>query len=200
MKALQKLPKGYKENIFFDLQKDKKLFFLVNGLSLGIVLLMVVPMLFIVPITKTFDFSGSLWMVLLKLGTMSVSAIAYLFLHELVHGVAMKICGTKKVSYGFKGVYAYAGSADYYSKGSYIFIALAPVVLWGLVLLALSIFLPQSWFWVVYLIQLVNLSGAAGDFVVTVRFMSLPQDVLIRDEGVAMHVYSLAEKAKKTDK
>lgn len=200
MKALQKLPKGYKENIFFDLQKDKKLFLLVNGLSLGIVLLMVVPMLFIIPITKTFDFSGSLWMALLKLGTMSVSAIAYLFLHELVHGVAMKICGTKKVSYSFKGVYAYAGSADYYSKGSYIFIALAPVALWGLVLLALSIFLPQSWFWVVYLIQLVNLSGAAGDFVVTVRFMSLPKDVLIRDEGVAMHVYSLTEKAKKTDK
>ncbi len=197
MKALQKLPKGYKENIFFDLQKDKKLFFLVNGLSLGIVVAMVVPMLFIIPITKTFDFGGSLWMVLLKLGVMSVSAIAYLFLHELVHGIAMKMCGTKKVTYGFKSVYAYAGSRDYYSKGSYIFIALAPVVLWGLVLLALSIFLPQSWFWVVYLIQLVNLSGAAGDFVVTVRFMSLPKDVLIRDEGVAMHVYSLTEKAKK---
>ena len=102
----------------------------------------------------------------------------------------MKICGTKKVKYGFTGMYAFAGSEDYYDKKSYIFIALAPVVLWGIVLAIVNCFVPVEWFWVVYMIQIMNISGAAGDLFVTVKFSRFPQDILIRDHGVGMKVYS----------
>ena len=102
----------------------------------------------------------------------------------------MKLCGTQKVKYGFKGSYAYAGSDDYYSKGAYIFIALAPVVLWGVVLLATNLFMPREWFWVVYFIQICNISGAAGDFFVTFKFSRMPSDILVKDYGVGMEVYS----------
>ena len=37
-----------------------------------------------------------------------------MILHEIVHGIAMRICGTKKVKYGFTGLYAFAGSKDFY--------------------------------------------------------------------------------------
>ena len=85
---------------------------------------------------------------------------------------------------------AYAGSDDYYDKKSYITIALAPIVIWGVVLAIINIFVSSEWFWVVYFIQLLNVSGAAGDMYVTVKFAKLPKDILVRDYGVSMTVYS----------
>jgi DNA polymerase III epsilon subunit-like protein len=52
-----------------------------------------------------------------------ILSIAYMVLHEAVHGIAMKMCGTKKVKYGFTGLYAFAGSNDFYGKKSYIQLA-----------------------------------------------------------------------------
>ncbi len=116
--------------------------------------------------------------------------IAYMILHELVHGISMKLCGTKRVKYGFTGLYAFAASEDYYEKKPYIFIALAPVILWGFVLAVINIFVPAEWIWIVYFVQIMNISGAAGDFYVTIKFLSLPEDILIKDHGVGMAVYS----------
>lgn len=84
---------------------------------------------------------------------------------------------------------------DFYDRKAYIFIALAPVILWGIILAVINPFVPAQWFWVVYLIQITNLSGAAGDLFVTVRFSRLPDDILIRDYGVGMTVFT-----KKLDK
>ncbi len=190
MKAYNKLENGYGELLSVDLQKNSKLKLLVNGIALIIAIAMVVPMIFYIPISATFDAKNQLGQFFLKLGVTLISYIAYIILHELVHGVAMKICGTKKVKYGFTGLYAFAGSNDYYDKSGYIFIALAPVVLWGIVLAVINIFVPADWFWVVYLIQVFNLSGAGGDIFVTFKFCRLPKDILVKDYGVNMTVYS----------
>jgi hypothetical protein len=145
---------------------------------------MAVPAAFFVPITDTYEN-----LLVVKIALTVVFVIIYTVLHELVHGAAMKICGTKKIKYGFTGNYAYAGSDDYYDKGAYIFIALAPVVLWGIVLAVTCVFVPESWFWVAYMIQIMNLSGAAGDLFVTVKFSGMPRDIIVRDHGVGMIVY-----------
>ena len=151
---------------------------------------MVVPMNFYIPITTIFDFSQGIKIYFARVIVLMVSMIAYLILHEAVHGIAMKICGTKKVKYGFTGLYAYAGSDDFYDKKSYIFIALAPVVLWGIVLAVVNCFVSENWFWVVYFIQISNISGAAGDIYVTAKFSKMPSDILVTDCGVGMTVYS----------
>ena len=196
MKAVSQLPDSFREIYAVDLQKDKKLSLLVNGLAILIGVLLVVPMQFVVPIGTLFDMSQGLGAYSLRFGVLLVAIIAYMVLHELVHGIAMKLCGTKRVKYGFTGLYAFAGSEDYYDKASYIFIALAPVVLWGVVLLIVQCFVPTSWFWVVYMNQIINLSGAAGDFFVTVRFSRLPKDILVQDYGVSMCVYSCVKEEK----
>lgn len=193
MRAVSQLPDGYREIYSVDLQKDKKLSLLVNGLAILIGVLLAVPMHFVVPISTLFDMSQGLGAYFLRFGVLMVAIVAYMVAHELIHGVAMKLCGTKRVKYGFTGLYAFAGSADYYGKTAYIFIALAPVVLWGVVLLVLQFFVPVSWFWVVYCVQITNLSGAAGDYFVTVRFSRLPKDILVQDYGVGMKVYSRRE-------
>ena len=190
MKSYVELPQGYREIDSIDLQKNKKLSLLVNGLALLIGVLMAVPMHFVVPITALFDMSDGFVAYFIRFGVLMAAMIVYMVLHEWVHGVTMKLCGTKKVKYGFTGLYAFAGSEDYYDKRSYITIALAPIVVWGVVLLVLNLLVPTQWFWVVYLVQITNISGAAGDLYVTYRFSRLPADILVRDYGVGMTVYS----------
>jgi len=181
MKSTNTLPEGYKRIYSVDLHKNKKMLFTVNVTAIIIMLAMILPVCFYIPI----GIPGFLHLAVLIAGY-----ILYIILHELVHGIAMKLCGTKKVKYGFKGVYAFAGSDDYYGKKSYIFIALAPVILWGIVLLAINLFVPAQWFWAVYFIQIGNVSGAAGDFFVTLKFFRMPADILVKDYGVGMEVYS----------
>lgn len=190
MNAIEKLPDGYSEIYSVNLQKDKKTVLIVNLLAVAIAAVFLIPMLFVVPISLLFSMEDGMKNYIFKFVTFFVLMILYMVLHELVHGTAMKICGTKKVKYGFTGLYAFAGSSDYYDKKSYIFIALAPIVFWGVVLAAVNFFVPLEWFWVVYLVQIFNLSGAAGDIFVTVKFSRLPNDILVQDDGVGMKVFS----------
>lgn len=190
MKSLDTLPEGYTEIYSIDLQKNKKTAFFVNLLATVIMVVLAVPVFFFIPITATFNMNDGYVNYIIKFLILMALIVLYMVLHELVHGVAMKLCGTKKVKYGFTGLYAFAGSNDYYSKKPYIFIALAPVLFWGLVLAVITPFVSPSWFWVVYAVQIMNLSGAAGDMFVTVKFARMPKDILIKDYGVGMTVFS----------
>ncbi len=190
MRAVEVLPEGYRESYSVDLQKNKKLMLLVNAIALAIAALLAVPMCFAVPISTLFSIEKGWGSYMLRFASLIVLSILYIVLHELVHGVAMKMCGTKKVKYGFTGLYAFAGSSDFYGKGAYIFIALAPVVLWGVVLAVVNFLVPIEWFWVIYFLQIFNLSGAAGDFYVTVKFSKMPREILISDNGASMRVFS----------
>ena len=168
MKAVVTLPEEYKEFYSIDLQKNKKMSLRENLLSVIIAVILFVPMHFLVPISSLFVMDKGLGSYVIRFIALIVLIITYMVLHELTHGIAMKICGTKKIKYGFTGLYAFAGSNDYYDKKAYIFIALAPVVLWGLVIAIINPFVPIEWFWVVYNLQIINLSGAAGDLIVTI--------------------------------
>ncbi len=190
MKATEILPEGYSEICTVNLQEDKKTSLLVNLSAVIIAVLLAVPALFAVPVSYMFSMEKGIIDYMLRFVSLMVLIFVYLILHELVHGVAMKICGTKKVKYGFTGLYAFAGSEDFYDKKAYIFIALAPVVFWGIVIAVINLFVPLEWFWVVYFLQIINLSGAAGDLYVTIKFFRLPSDILVKDTGIMMTVYS----------
>lgn len=190
MKAVETLPEGYREFYSVDLQNNKKMLLTVNLLAVIIAVLLLVPMLFLVPISSLFVMDKGLGNYVIRFIALIVLMIVYMILHEITHGIAMKICGTKKIKYGFTGLYAFAGSNDYYNKKAYIFIALAPIVLWGLVIAIINPFVPIEWFWVVYSLQIINMSGAAGDLFVTIKFSGFPKDILIRDYGVGMTVFS----------
>ena len=190
MKATDILPEGYSEICTVNLQEDKKTSLLVNLSAVIIAVLLAVPALFAVPVSYMFSMEKGIIDYMLRFVSLMVLIFVYLILHELVHGVAMKICGTKKVKYGFTGLYAFAGSEDFYDKKAYIFIALAPVVFWGIVIAIINPFVPLEWFWVVYFLQIINLSGAAGDLYVTIKFFRLPSDILVKDIGIMMTVYS----------
>lgn len=189
MKSTAVLPEGYVLLEHIDLQKDKKLMGTVNGLALAAMVPLAVLGHLIVPISALHSTADGIGMMWLRLAVLFAGYVLYMVLHELTHGVCMKHYSGAPVKYGFTGVYAYAGSEAYFDRRSYIVIALAPIVVLGVVLAVINALVPESWFWVVYFIQIGNLSGAAGDLYVTARFRKHPETVLIQDSGVAMSVY-----------
>lgn len=184
MNSYVDLPYGYKAILSIDLQKDKKLAGIVNGIALVLMVILFFIGNAIIPFSEFYE------MGLVPTIVMCMGIIAYIILHELVHGICMYGYSKVKPSYGFTGLYAYAGSKCYFNKKSYIVIALAPIVVWGIVLLVLNLIFKEKWFWVIYFIQIMNISGAGGDLYVTYRFSKLPKDILINDTGVAMTIYS----------
>ena len=187
MKSYPTLPQGYVPFASIDLLRNKKQFWIVNGLSIALCVLMLIPP-FLWGYSLFFGGDGSLSASFLRLGAALVGLLAYIALHELTHGVVMKACGAS-VRYGYKVVYAYAGSDAYFTRSAYFVIALAPVVLWGIVFAVLTACLPEHWFWVGWLWQLMNVSGAAGDFYCSIRILRAPRDTLVQDAGTAMTFY-----------
>ena len=183
MNTCTRLPEDYREILKVDLQKNKKEALIVNGIALVITVVMMVIGCLLVPFWTIYD--NFLQLIMLVLGI-----IAYILLHELVHGICMKHFSGEKPFYGFTGLYAYAGSDCFFCRKDYIIIALAPIVVWGIVLLALNLYFGEMFFWVFYFIQMLNISGAAGDLYVSWKFTKLPADILINDVGVSMTVYS----------
>lgn len=184
------LPNGYRPIRRVDLQKDRKTAVWVNLFSLLLLAAMIVPVLFAVPFNLFDPQDGGMAVYFARLAVLIAALLVYLVLHELVHGVFIWFFSGRMARFGFTGLYAYAGSEAYFKKSSYLIIALAPIVVWGMVLLVLNFLVPPDWFWVIYLIQAINISGAAGDLYVTVLFARLPKHILVQDIGTAMTVYA----------
>lgn len=190
MKSVFALPSGYKQLLSVDLAKDKRLFLLINLGAMLIGVALVIVGAFLCPFSALFDRTAGEWMPLLRSGVWLIALPVYIVSHELVHGLFIRIFSGRRATYKFTLAYASAGSEAYFGKWPYIVIALSPVVLLGALLAVLCALLPDTWFWVVYAIQIVNLSGAVGDYFVTARFCALPRDILVRDSGTAMTVYA----------
>lgn len=187
MKTTTQLPDHYRLLQAIDLEKNKRQMIIVNVLSVIVAVVAVIPMVLGAP--EGAAFIRGLPEMLMLLGGMFV----YIILHEAVHGVCFWGFSRQKPRFGWKSAYAYAASDAYYPKGPYLTIALAPVVLWGVVLGVLAAVLPAQWYWLVQMIQLINLSGAAGDIYVTWLLSRMPADILVQDAGVAMQVFGPGE-------
>ena len=195
--VLGELPSNYKLSQTLDLKNNKKQFLLINGASILSAIILIVPMLFIVPIDSLFiiDYSeggGGIWLYILRFLLLVLGSTLYITLHELTHGLMMKLFGARKVKFGFNVVYAYAGSKEeYFRKWPYIIVALAPVTIFFVIFAVICPFIYKTpWFWMVYFWQVQNVAGAAGDIIVSIMFLSKPKNSYIKDEGTSMQLYT----------
>ena len=132
---------------------------------------------------REWDFSA------IRLLVMAVGIFVYIVGHEAVHGALMWLFSHQKPKFGISLQYAYAGSDYRFPKKQYLIIAIAPLLVWGIVLLLLALLLPSGWFWPVWIIQVQNVSGAAGDLFMFFHILRKPDQVLIQDSGTAMTVW-----------
>ncbi|MEA4913999.1 MAG: DUF3267 domain-containing protein [Christensenella sp.] len=181
------LPNGYREVRRVDLMRNRKEAVIVNLLALLITgALAALGFVFCPPFVEITIgihtiFNMAFWM---------IGIIAYMIFHELIHGVFMKAFSGRKPHYGFTGLYAYAGSDAFFARKQYLIIAFAPVVILGLVIAVLTVAFYETAFWYLYLLQVVNLSGAAGDIYVGFLIARASNDVVVRDMGTDMSFYS----------
>lgn len=185
MTSCSELPEGYSEYFKLDMQKQKKPMLIINASAIIVMIILYLIGTVFHPIDEFFSSQY-----IIKFVVLAVGYILYMVLHELVHGITMRYFGAKKIKYGFTGMYAFAGCEEYFAKKPYIVIAFAPIVVWGIVLAVINLIVPVSWFWVVYVLQIGNISGAAGDAYVSIKFSKMPKDILIKDAGVSMTVFS----------
>ena len=185
---MTRLPEGYREVRRVDLMRNRKEAVLVNLLALTITGVMIVLGFLICPSFAEFEIGIH---TVLGILFMAVGIIVYMILHEVIHGVFMKAFSGIRPRYGFTGLYAYAGSDALFCRRHYIVIAFAPVVILGLVLAVLTVAFYETAFWYLYIIQIVNISGAAGDFYVGTLIARATNDVMVRDAGTDMSLYSL---------
>ena len=184
MKAFHPLPDGYKEILHINLQEDQKTALKINVFSIIAAIVVFLIGKLIAPSSSMLAMKLSSWLLL------AAGFIVYMVLHEATHAIVMKAVGAKKVIFGFTGMYAFAGSKeDYFDKSSYRLIALAPVVVWGIIFAILAFVVPADYYWVLWLLQVANISGAAGDLYVTFRFWNFPPSILVMDTGIDMTVY-----------
>ena len=125
---------------------------------------------------------------------MLVGMVVYIFVHEGVHGFFIKIFSGRPPFYGRdlkKGMF-YAGSRCFFGRFAYVVIALAPLMVWGIVialmLSELSAKSSQFW-WYLYAIQIFNFTGSAGDVYITWRILRMPKEVFLQDAGTSMKFF-----------
>ena len=144
------------------------------------------------PVSEAFQMEA--FRIAFAAGGMIMGMVVYLFVHEGVHGFFIKMFSGTAPFYGKdlkKGMF-YAGSSCFFGKTAYVTIALAPLVIWGIViaimLSELSTNAPQYW-WYLYMIQIFNFTGAAGDLYIACRTLGMPKEVLVQDSGTAMKFF-----------
>ena len=179
------LPPGYRYAGTLDFMRNRAQMKALVILSLALAVLPAVGGLLAVPVGPAWRLMASRWYMWPGLG---LALLAYIPLHELTHGAAMYALSGVRPRYGLRLPYAYAGSTAWFDRRSHIVTALAPVVLWGAALQIAVARLPGEWFWPLWIIQISNLSGSAGDLYTAWILARMKGDLLIQDTGVRMRI------------
>lgn len=184
------LPEGYRLDREVKLGEDRKTMIRLAVIQVVLLAAMIAAALPGHPVRAAFSM-GTLRTVAAYVFTI-VGILVYCLGHEWVHGVFIRLITGRSAEFGLelkKGM-AYASSKAYFPKLPYIVIALAPLAVWTAVLGVLLGDVPENWFWYLYVIQMVNVTGAAGDLYVTWLTLRAPKGTLIQDSGTEMRFYA----------
>jgi hypothetical protein len=127
-----------------------------------------------------------------EIGSVLAGGLLTFVLHELTHGLAMRMFGARP-KYGiiWKGMMFYATSPGYaYRRNNYVVIVLAPFVFLS-TLFVLGMWLLQGTLWVALLgiCGSLNAAGAIGDMWITRIVLRYAATALVMDERDGMRVF-----------
>ncbi len=124
-----------------------------------------------------------------------LALLAYIVLHELVHGVAYKAMTGEKLTFGMEWSCAFCGVPHVYTYRKTALVALvSPLIIFSVVFLGLSLFafrwFPQYYMYCVLLFG-AHLGGCCGDIYMThlLLFKYKSPKLLMRDTGPEQFLY-----------
>jgi hypothetical protein len=192
MKATQTLPETYSLAWEVDIEKDKRLMWLLQLLALPLALVVLVWLGLYTYWVRP-DLVFALAEIVFPLSAILVIfAVTFLtiILHELVHGLLFWLYTRERPKFGFSLLYAYAAAPGWYFKTNiYWLIGLGPLIVLSLLGMLLLPFIPLAWLGYLLLAIFLNATGAVGDLYIVIRLAFEPAGTLVQDEGTGFRVF-----------
>ena len=191
MRTCFTLPDGYEETDYVNLYTNRRLYRALNTASFLIGAAVLAVGYFwqgfdaLLALLKRGMSDYLLWILILAAGI-----IAFYTLHELTHGLCMRLFSGIRPHYGKKGLMLFTGSEAYFCRRDYVITALAPALLFTPLFALLTVFLKDEWFWLALGLQLAILGGIVGDVYMTGKALRQPKSALFRDSGVGVTIYT----------
>ena len=177
------LPSAYLQYLTVDLKKDRKAAVAVQGIFVLVVLLAAAAALLLdVPLATS-------WGPAVTIPVMLAACLVYMAVHEATHGVALQLLTKARPSYAVRFPFLTTGNHAYLTRRSTVIVALAPAVIWGVVLFIALLTLPADYLLSTYILLTLNFAGSAGDFVEVYVVSRQQQDALVKDDGNQIHVF-----------
>ena len=179
------LPEGYCTAKVID-AKDKKVGIILNLIALIPLAISLIGAYFAMGMPKLFDDTASWWHVIYLL-VFLVILIAYVILHELVHGAVYKFFTREKLTFGLTLTVAFCGVPNIYVyRKPALAAVLAPFVVFLPVFLTLCFVLPDPLMKLLAAFMLgMHVGGCSGDLWVSGLLIFKLRDnaTLINDTG-----------------
>lgn len=164
-----------------DIQRDHKV--RIQGCAIVLALVAVAGAVFLGPLIASGWHPGVVLTVTLAAG------LGYLMLHEATHGVAARLLTGQPSSYSLRFPFLRTGNQGVLSRNGLVTVALAPALLWG-VLLAVALFtVPGDLRMTCYILLAINIAGSAGDYIEAAIALRQPGNALFRDDGAELEVH-----------
>lgn len=182
MYVYEQIPKALETERCIDPMGDKKSkkYLYLGTLGLAAVLALVGHLF--VPISRLYDVGG-IGQFVLRAVLIAAAAVLYYCVYELVRSrVCEKLTG-RKTKITLRKYWLNSSSESIFTLKGYLLYSLAPVAIIGIVLLILNIALPDQFFWQVYIIQIINIAGATGDFYAAYRLVREKKPLAVTDDG-----------------
>ncbi|NLG73639.1 MAG: DUF3267 domain-containing protein [Chloroflexi bacterium] len=190
MNPVQTLPENYQLSRSIDLSKDRKLAILLNLVGAALFILMGWFFLTTASLLRTDQDSLSWTIEFSDLLLLLLAVPVVILLHELVHGLFFWVFTRHRPRFGVKALYAYAAAPDWFiPRGTFIWVALSPLVTISLLGLLLLPLLPAALIPAVLLALTANAAGAVGDLFIVFLLLTRPAGTLIRDRGDVVDIF-----------
>ena len=192
-KSLQILPDNYTKRTTINLESNHRQKIILQIIHLLVLSLVFIYGLLVVPLTdyinKFASISGII-LIIMQIIILLCIAIVYVSLHEMTHALMMYLWGATKIEFSITSHYACVGSnKDFFRKTPYIYITLAPFVIWTPVLFIVSMIVSSEWFWVFWTIEAMNIAGSIGDLYIFWKVTHMSRATLIKDNGFEIIIY-----------
>lgn len=110
-----------------------------------------------------------------------LGCILYIILHEITHLIFMKIFSKEKINISIKFPTISVGSNAKYSKKQFSIIALAPVIILGIILILLILFSSKDYTFLWSILLTLNFAGSGGDFLQFLKISKYPTNTYFQD-------------------
>jgi hypothetical protein len=131
-----------------------------------------------------FGHLSPVWFGTVLIGGSLVTTAAVIVLHEAAHGLAFWVFTRSRPTFGIKGWYAYAAAPGWHlSRGRFLAVLLAPIVLFTVVGLPIVAFAPPVLALFTVLAMIGNATSAIGDLYMCVRLLTLPAPTVVEDRA-----------------